>query len=360
MTCSYLDFMILSVIIAVNSETSIDDTMTSFTTFNGILSFNDDRVHKGGSNSGLSIGSNTHSTSEIIEELKDYLNHYIISHEIGKGTYGRVFKAFRTIDGQFVAIKVLIKSPETITDYIINTKIKGHTLPNLVQTIATYESENYYIIIMNLYKTTLKSYIEQLEIHDNPEQLIQLILKLLHQISDGVLNLKTINNDEPIALFDIKPQNIYLDDNDNFHVADLGLGDTQSQFDKNNIKGTPLYISRAFAFPSDSILLDTFDINSLSLTAWEILCRQYPPFQSSLDAVKLQYQDFGLFSGMNNRDRIIMEHWYEIMNDELNPRIKELYQFILKFAIFDLDSPEKYSWTNFKHDLQEIINILYS
>ena len=373
LTRASVNFLILCLII-LNGEIGIDDShdsvvsFGSFTTFNGILTFNDDRNHNGGS--GLSsLGSNTYSTSEIIDELKDYLTHYIISHEIGKGAYGRVFKAFRTIDGQFVAIKILIKSSETINDYEINSKIKGHTLPNLVQTIVTYECENFYIIIMNLYKQTLKSFVDELiendTLHDNLELLITLILKIFHQITNGILNLREINDDKPVGLFDIKPENIYIDENGDFHAADLGLADTEINID--TVKGSPLYISRAFASlnVTDQIVLDTFDINSLSLTCWEIISRSYPPLQSIYERVRLQYQEFGVLPGINNRDQIIMEEWKRIgVNNsptlKVDDTIKKLYEFILEFGIFDSKEPTKYTWINFQDKLKEIVKTLHS
>lgn len=177
----------------------------------------------------------------ITSRVHDIKSEYTFVEELGKGTFGKVFKAIHKESGLERAIKVIIKP--NITEYATFITelgiLKNLDHPNIVNIIETFETENLCFLVLELCRggdlldriVSEKSFSEQKAAH---------IMKTLF----SAIWYCHRNN---ICHLDLKPENcVYFnkDPNSEIKLIDFGLSTVASEEDiLHDVRGTPYYIA---------------------------------------------------------------------------------------------------------------------
>ena len=187
-----------------------------------------------------------------------------VSHKIGEGAFGSVFKACLP-DGKLVAIKVLNKSDLMLTgqQFVNEVSImRRFRHPNLLPLIAVSTDGPYPCLV---YKYMALGSVNRF-LHSCPKDLTaSKRLHILTGTAAGLAHLHTAFN-PPFVHRDVKSDNILLDSDLNPKVGDFGLtrvgsagtGMTKSRQFTQNVIGTSVYMAPE-AFRGDvSVKLDSF------------------------------------------------------------------------------------------------------
>ncbi|CAD8166289.1 unnamed protein product [Paramecium octaurelia] len=168
--------------------------------------------------------------TEWFDQLKlyciqvDFLNNYSIGNLIGKGTYGKVYKAIQKQNKSEYAVKTFDKSNlqkqieiEAILREIDILRIVQH--PRVIKLLETYESETHIFVVYELLKGgELKQLMNEKKL--NQEQCVSIIYKIIDALayihSKGIIHR------------DLKPENLifrYAQNIEDIVIADFGLAD---------------------------------------------------------------------------------------------------------------------------------------
>eukprot|EP00002_Diphylleia_rotans_P034035 TRINITY_DN7283_c0_g1_i3.p1 TRINITY_DN7283_c0_g1~~TRINITY_DN7283_c0_g1_i3.p1 ORF type:complete len:950 (-),score=201.46 TRINITY_DN7283_c0_g1_i3:308-3157(-) len=170
------------------------------------------------------------------------LKEYEVIQFIGKGTYGTVHKARRIADGLVCVIKKINlegmkdeEQKEALNEVLVLCRIQHF---NVVKLLDSFIDGKELILVMEYAAggDLWQRLQHRQEFFDEEELWAYLI-----QISQGLKCL----HDSRIIHRDIKPQNIFLDADDNIKIGDLGLGRILGPMTQatQRIVGTPLYFS---------------------------------------------------------------------------------------------------------------------
>ena len=186
------------------------------------------------------------------------LKNYVIEKELGKGTYGVVYKAKKKSDNNICVIKKLSllglnadQKKEVKLESDILKKIKSKYV---VQYYESFEEEgNLYIVMEYCESGDLNDYIEKQKktktlLHEN------IIWKFFIKITLGLADIHKIN----ILHRDLKSLNIFLKYGNDIRVGDLGVAKVlKNTFFAKTFIGTPYYLSpeicedKPYSFASD-------------------------------------------------------------------------------------------------------------
>ena len=206
------------------------------------------------------------------------MDKYKLLDLIGHGTYGRVYRAIEKESEKILVIKEMIFDgiAKMEQDEILN-EVKVMSQVNHNHIIKYYHSflENGLLYIVMEYCKL--GDLGQLIKKQNKEPFDEnIIWTYLIQISQGLKYL----HDKRILHRDLKPQNIFLQSENNIKIGDLGLGRILST---NTIQarsgvGTPLYFSPELC--QDMPYDDKSDVWSLGCLIYELMMLT-PPFIAS-------------------------------------------------------------------------------
>jgi len=179
---------------------------------------------------------------------------YKVLEQIGKGSFGKVFKGINTKNGDFVAIKMenaniaykMLKHETIILNYLYTNSCK------YIPTIFWYGVylENT-CLIMSYYDCSLFDYINKMSISISSQLYQELIRKLMERILTIIENIHS----KTVIHRDIKHINFMIrilqnnEDNIDIVLIDFGLATFCSENDytenaiREHIIGTPKYIS---------------------------------------------------------------------------------------------------------------------
>ncbi|KAL4438855.1 hypothetical protein ABPG74_016575 [Tetrahymena malaccensis] len=153
-------------------------------------------------------------TEKIRKKLEE--KYYYVTEYIASGGEADIFKCCN--QDKNYALKFVIYNEENKQDvekeYELISSIKQQiNLTRYVDQIAIPD-ENLIIIVTDLYQQSLQDYLNKPQIFD-----IDTFVSFIFDMIDGLIELRCYN----IQHFDIKPQNILLDENLNLYFNDFGL-----------------------------------------------------------------------------------------------------------------------------------------
>ncbi|KAG8482298.1 hypothetical protein CXB51_026980 [Gossypium anomalum] len=202
------------------------------------------------------------------QELKNVTNNF--SNKLGEGGFGSVFHGTLP-SGSQVAVKHLVGFGPVNKSFIAEVQTIGsiHHF-NLVSLIGfCAEKFNYLLVYEYLVNGSLDRWI----FNQNQKLALgwQIRKKIILDIAKGLAYLHE-DCHQKIIHFDIKPENILLDENFNAKVSDFGLskliGRDQSQV-LTTMRGTPGYMAPEWL---TSTITEKVDVYSFGIVVLEILC----------------------------------------------------------------------------------------
>lgn len=174
------------------------------------------------------------------------LGKFEILEELGRGSYGIVYKARDKALNRLVAIKVLhtnlVNDPSFLSRFKQEAQISARlNHPNLVPVYDFDEANGHYFIVMGYMRGgSLKDLLNQ----QGPLSK-ERALKILEQIAEGL----GYAHQHEVIHRDLKPANILFDDSGNARICDMGLAkllhsdSTTSMSASSGLVGTPAYIA---------------------------------------------------------------------------------------------------------------------
>jgi len=206
------------------------------------------------------------------------LKHYIIEKELGKGTYGTVFKAKKKEDNKEYVIKQisLLGLNKSQKDEV---KMESEVLKSIeskyvVKYYESFEEENKLNIVMEYCECgDLYEYIEKQKKNKQPLN-ENIIWKFFIKITLGLADIHKLK----ILHRDLKSLNIFLKQENDVRVGDLGVAKVlnNTYFAKTFI-GTPYYLSPELC--EDKPYNDKSDVWALGCILYE-LCTYNHPFNA--------------------------------------------------------------------------------
>jgi serine/threonine protein kinase len=192
---------------------------------------------------------------------------YDIKEEIGQGDAGVVYRAYDTVAGADVALKLLNAIPDAVTlqlfkkDCAILSLIKH---PNVLEILDIGEldeggGKKLYFVMPLLPGATLQTLMQNASHRLTVQRTVQ-------TVSDVCRALQTAH-ERDLVHGDLKPSNIFMLDDDSVKVADFGISRLGSASPDN--KRSPFYLSPEQA--QNKPLSPSSDIFSLSVVCYEAL-----------------------------------------------------------------------------------------
>ncbi len=210
---------------------------------------------------------------------QSYVKGYEIKEHIGSGGFGAVYRAYQTMVGREVAIKVILPGLANQPDFIRRFESEAQLVARLehphITPLYDYwrDADGAYLVMRWLRGGSLYDALQK-----GPFELRAAAL-LLDQIA-GALSLAHRNG---IIHRDIKPANILLDEDGNVYLTDFGIAKDLNLSGSNTqpdaIVGSADYISPEQA-RSQPVTPRT-DIYSLGVTMYEVLTGQHPFYNLS-------------------------------------------------------------------------------
>ena len=255
------------------------------------------------------------------KEFTKKVGNYIISEQIGIGTFSKVTKAFHTLTGETVAVKILDKSKikdnidiERISREIEILKSISH--PNIAQ---LYESNS---TIHNFY--LIMEYIEGGDLCDYISKNLCLDEKTSCHFFRQLISVIEYLFDMGITHRDIKPENILLDASQkNIKVIDFGLSNYCADTELlKSACGSPCFASPEMlsGLPYNGI---TTDIWSSGIVLYSMLVGTLPFDDQELNALYEQIK-VGTFYIPSTLSLQAIDFLKKILQVEPNKRINLL------------------------------------
>lgn len=212
------------------------------------------------------------SPKTYLKDLKpgDNITHELVLYEeLGKGGFGRVFKAKHLIQNKFYAVKIFDKDAsvqETINEF---KALEGLKHNNIVEFVYNGKSnqELFYTLMELLEGDNLGCYTK-----GDLRLPITEIYKMLQQILSALVFMQA--KLPPVYHRDIKPNNIVWDKRQRYVLIDFNISTTTED---KAFAGTRPYMAPDLVVSSNNIDWDTSaDTFSLGVTLYELLTHIYP------------------------------------------------------------------------------------
>lgn len=208
------------------------------------------------------------------------LQNYYILNKINNGRFGIVYKAKSKIDNKFYAIKITSKRTNEaeilfeLCDKVNIVNIKDYF----------YEDENHHIV---------EEHCEKGDLYDESKNKTYTeteVSSIIKQVLTGM----DACHDKGIGIFDIKPANILIFENNTYKICDFGTSQyiTDAHSGLYRQCGTPLFIAPEVFKKNYG---HKADIYSLGVMTYFLLTKEYPykmkVFLTKEDVMKLKELD---------------------------------------------------------------------
>ena len=196
---------------------------------------------------------------------------YTQKEKIGFGSYSKVYKAQNKETGKYVAIKEIDKERIENQKYLTETEImKKLNSENSVRLKETFDSNDFFYIIMDLCAYNLTDYVKIRETPLSIDEIRQILIQL-----NNTFKIMINNN---IIHTDLKPSNIliYLDtiDKCTIKLSDYGSSNFINNLNSRTSRGTPLTMAPEVLNGKE--LSNKSDIWSLGIIIYFLLFKEYP------------------------------------------------------------------------------------
>ena len=221
-------------------------------------------------------------------------------HEmLGKGGFGRVFKAYHNLYGKHMAVKIFERDA-SVENAISELKaLENLKHPNIVDFIYADKSQQglYFTLMELLEGDNLQNYT-----NTSAQKLpIEEIYKMTVQILDALVFMQ--EKEPPVYHRDIKPSNIMWHQRKNYKLIDFNIASSTTE-DKS-FAGTLPYMAPDLVLSGNKIDWDkSADTFALGITLYELFAHAYPwPGNKHLPHIKNQPTD--------------IKHYNDKLSDEL-------------------------------------------
>ena len=138
------------------------------------------------------------------------MNKYTIFKELGRGTYGIVYKAYDKHTKQYVAIKQISKSGEFLNREIeiLSLIKKNDYCIQILDIFYSYNTQLYQFIVFEYFPFTLRDFITKNNKENIDKHHKYLIMRIMQKLLQGISCIHSLN----IIHRDLKPENILIND----------------------------------------------------------------------------------------------------------------------------------------------------
>lgn len=212
-------------------------------------------------------------------KIQDGEHSYTLQEYIGAGSYGEVWKAVNDATGEEVAIKFYIMLDERGREEFMSEYQIAYGLyhKNLLTAsyLGTWENRPF-LVMRYCSKGSAAHLVGTLEPNKENENLIW---RFIRDVASGLACLHSQEPD-PIVHQDIKPDNILIDNDDNFVITDFGISKKirstmRSQSNRSAKAGAVAYMGPE-RFSSHPTPIMASDIWSLGASIYEIAMGELP------------------------------------------------------------------------------------
>lgn len=197
------------------------------------------------------------------------LHKYRIEKRIGEGRFSIVYRAYDTIEGVRVALKIFThRNAATHNMFTHEARIAAlldH--PNIVRLKTAEAIDGHYVLVSELGERSLA------DLLDRPRS-VRFAMHVLRQVLRGL----AYAHERGIIHRDIKPENILCWRDGRVKIADFGVSRFAEPSTHTTVSGTPSYRAPEQAYGRPEFASDVF---ALGLMFFEIVTRSLPawPFQ---------------------------------------------------------------------------------
>ncbi len=213
-------------------------------------------------------------------DLPSRFGRFELRELVGRGTFGRVYRAWDTVMRRQVAVKVPRRgksaSPDDIRTFLREARTaSGLRHPSIVELLEADEHEGTaYLVSDYIEGRTLAEVIRDgLPPADSAAALMAAVLDALHAAHE---------HEQPVIHRDLKPSNILIDSRGRPHLTDFGLaqrdgGDGSSiRMNESLLVGTLAYMSPEQAVGLEGRLEARSDVFSAGVILYELLTGELP------------------------------------------------------------------------------------
>ena len=237
------------------------------------------------------------------------LKNYIIEKELGKGTYGIVYKATKKDDNKICVIKQIslqgLNQAQKNEVKLESEILKSINSKYVVKYYDSFEEENNLNIVMEYCDSgDLNDFIEN---QKKTKHLLQenIIWKFFIKITLGLADIHKLK----ILHRDLKSLNIFLKEGNDVRVGDLGVAKVLNQtFFAKTFIGTPYYLSPEIC--EDKPYNDKSDVWALGCILYELCTYRHPFTAKSQGGLILKI--------LNDNPEPINDYYSKDLKDVLN------------------------------------------
>ncbi|KMZ78818.1 serine/threonine-protein kinase [Plasmodium vivax India VII] len=260
-----------------------------------------------------------YKTIEVkVKKGKGLRKEYLITSQIGKGTFGKVCLGIHIHTHEIVAIKILNKKKlqRLISYEKIMKEIKIHEQMDhnhICKLYEAYEDRKYiYMILEYVSNGDLLAYVCKKKRRINEDT----ARRIFYQLISAVDYLHKFN----VVHRDLKPENILLDDEENIKLIDFGLS---TVYEKNNLLttscGSPFYTSPEILL-GNKYHGELTDVWSLGVILFLLLNRKLPFNHTNLNVL---FQE--IIKGLLHFEPHISEGAKNLIRNMLNVNFQKRY-----------------------------------
>ena len=195
------------------------------------------------------------------------LGGFELQEAMGRGSYGTVYRALQVNLGRTVAVKVLgdqcRRDPQLVKDFLVEARRAGRlNHPNLVQVHDVCQIDDQYLLIMELMSSTASELLREEGVFNETQ-----LLNILRDMTKALAYAES----QRLVHRDVKPDNILVNHEGAFKLADLGIAAPISEngvATQERTFGSPHYVAPEQA--RGGAIDGRADLYALGATAWHL------------------------------------------------------------------------------------------